>query len=322
MLGPARTSADRPAGRTLDVRVAAEASRRNGYQVEGLPSRFLERPPSRAGRRPPPRSRLLATALLALAGAFGALALYFYAVSLGLQNPITHPPPPGTTDFFGYAQRYYQVRSNLQLCTDLTAACLLGSGLCSVLPSVWAVPALSPLRRALAPLGGVSPRLRTVALAVPLALLESGLLLYGALKGLDGSADFSVAARLDGSPVVRALVQGPFGPGGAVGASQDYYFLLLFAAVLAGCAYRFGSLTRVLQVGALSILPLPVMIRLLDPVEFNTFFASALDRAGLAWFTNALLLYAAAAVFVSATAFRAASGIASSRRAGRGRPAP
>ncbi|MGA2666019.1 MAG: hypothetical protein ABSF83_13855 [Nitrososphaerales archaeon] len=282
----------------------------------------MARPSVRAPPLLRPRSRALAAGFLALGGATGALALYFYAVSLGLENPVTHPLPPGATNFFGYAQRYYQVRSDLWLCADLSAAALLASGISVALPSVWAFPALSPLRRALALLRGRSTRVRTAALAIPLALFETGLILYGTVKGLDGSSDLSIAARLDGSPLVRALVQGPLGPGGALGTSQDYYFLLLFAAVLAGCAYRFGSLTRVLQAGALSILPLPVMIRLFDPIEFNTFFASALDRVGLAWFTNALLLYAAAAVFVSATAYRATSGLAPSRRAGRERPVP
>ena len=97
---------------------------------------------------------------------------------------------------------------------------------------------------------------------------------------------------------------GPLGPlGRASAAEQDYYFLSLFIGVLLASAYRFGSIRRVLQVGALALIPLPTLIFLFDPIEFNTFFASALDTMGLPWFSNAVLLYVSVGVLIVATVY-------------------
>ncbi|MDA4134908.1 MAG: hypothetical protein OK441_05015, partial [Thaumarchaeota archaeon] len=67
---------------------------------------------------------------------------------------------------------------------------------------------------------------------------------------------------------------------------------------------------RVLQVGALSVVALPTLIFLFDRIEFNTFFASVVGRAGLPWFSNALLLYLALGVFTLATVYPSARRLA------------
>jgi len=263
------------------------------------------------------QARQLAWSLLSLGAVTALLALYYYAVFLGMENPVTHAFPV-TFDYFAYSQSYYQTSANFQICWKVSALSFVFGGLAVVIPSIEGLPVFSPVHRALAYLRGRSLRVKAAALGVPLLLLETGLLLYGGLMGLAGR-DLSLSLAVESNPLVRFLVMGPLGPFGQASRSgQDYYFLTLFFVVLAASLYRFGSVRRVLQVGALSILPLPVLVFLFDRIEFNTFFASAVDGAGLPWFSNAVLLYLSFGVFVLATVYPEARRLAF-RALGRGR---
>ena len=246
---------------------------------------------------------------LSLAAFTALLALYYYAVFLGMENPVTHAFPL-TFNYFAYSQNYYQTSANFQICWKASALSFGAAGIAVAVPSIESLPVFGPVHRFLAYLRGRSLRLKTAALAVPLVLLETGLLLYGGLMGLAGQ-DLSLSLAMGLNLVVRFLVMGPAGSfGQASREGQDYYFLVLFIAVLAASHYRFGSVRRVLQIGALSIIPLPTLIFLFDRIEFNTFFAAVVDRAGLPWFSNALLLYISLGVFAVATAYPAARRLA------------
>jgi hypothetical protein len=237
-----------------------------------------------------------------LCGVTALLAVYFYVSFARLDNPVTHAFPL-TFDLSGYAQRYYQTAADFQLSWRLSAAALAVGSFCLAYPAIDARGVLDPVHRAFARARGAPRSSKMALLVAPLVLLEAGFVLYGSLIGLE-RADLSLWAGVDGNPVVRALVLGPLGPlGSPTMAGQDYYFLLLFGWVIAAAALAFGSLRRVAQLGALSIIPLPVMILLFDPIEFNTFFASVLETVGVPWLTNAVLLYLAMAVLAAATAY-------------------
>jgi hypothetical protein len=246
--------------------------------------------------------RLVAAVFLAIGAATAVLAAYYYATFLGLENPLTNAIPP-STDYFAYAQNYYQTEANYQNCWKLSVIAFGVSAFSFAFRSFKDLPAFGPFHKAHAFLRSRSQRVKTIVLVVPLGLLETGLLLYGGLMGL-ASINFALSLEIRQQPLVRALVVGPLGSlGGAYAAEQDYYFLSLFIGVLAALFYKFESVRRVLQVGALSIIPLPALVYLFDRIEFNTFFAAVVDRAGLAWFSNAILLYLSVAVFVLATAY-------------------
>jgi hypothetical protein len=264
--------------------------------------------------------RRVAWVFLSLGAVAALLALYYYAVFLGLENPITHVFPV-SFDYFAYSQNYYQTLANFRVCWEVSAPSFVVAGLAFVIPSIEGLAVFAPLHRVLAYLRGRSLTVKTAALAIPLVLLEAGLLLYGGLMGLTGQ-DLALSLAVGSNPVVRFLVMGPLGPfGQASRAAQDYYFLVLFLSVLAASLYRFGSVRRVVQVGALSVIPLPTLIFLFDRIEFDTFFASVVDRAGLPWFSNALLLYLSLGVFALATVYPAARRLAY-RALERGRSIP
>lgn len=161
---------------------------------------------------------------------------------------------------------------------------------------------VGPLTAAARKVRGAPVRVKTVALLVPLVLLEAGLAVYAAVLATSSDLALSVAIRLD--PVARALFMGPFSAvEGGSRALQDYYFLALVFAVLVTAWYRFGSVRKAFQIGSLAVLPLPVSVYLFDPLEFGTFFVSAEYRLGLGWFSNELLLYACLLVFAAATGY-------------------
>jgi len=246
------------------------------------------------------------------------LALYYHQIFLGMENPITHSFPL-TFDYFVYAQNYYQTEANFQICWKVSVLDFGVASAALAFPRVESLSVFRPLHSVASSLRGMSLRFKTATLALPLVLLETGLLLYGGLMAL-ARLNLLLSIQVGADPVVRALVMGPLGPFGQASApEQDYYFLLLFLAVLAGSLYRFGSLRRVLQIGALSVLPLPMMVFLFDRIEFNTFFATVVDRLGLSWFSNALLLYLCIGVFALATVYPAVRRLAF-RAAGRLRP--
>ncbi|MDA4136998.1 MAG: hypothetical protein OK449_08425 [Thaumarchaeota archaeon] len=248
--------------------------------------------------------RLVAGVFLAAGAAAAILAAYYYATFLGLENPLTHTLP-SSTSYFSYVQNYYQTEADYQVCWKLSVVALGVSAFSFAFRSVKDLPVFGPFHKAHALLRSRSQRLKTMVLVVPLVLLETGLFLYGGLMGV-ARLDFPLSLEIRGQPLVRALVIGPLGPsGGPYGSGQDYYFLALFVGVLAASFYRYESVRRVLQIGALSIIPLPALIYLFDGVEFNTFFAAAVDRMGLPWFSNAVLLYLSVVVFALATAYPA-----------------
>lgn len=237
------------------------------------------------------------------------MAAYYYVIFIGLEDPLTHVIP-SSTNYFSYVQYYYQAQANYQICWKLSVVAFVISSFSLAFRSIKGYPLFLPLHKAHAFLRGRSLRFKTITLVVPLVLLEAGLLLYGGLMGV-ARYDFSLSLELRGQPLIRALMLGPLGSlGGAYATEQDYYFLVLFVAVLAASFYRFGSVRRVLQIGALSIIPLPALIYLFDRVEFNTFFASVADRSGLPWFSNAILLYLSVGVFVGATVYPMATRLA------------
>jgi hypothetical protein len=250
------------------------------------------------------RDRLVAGLFFVIGVVAAGLAAYYYLVFNGLENPLTHVIP-SSTNYFSYVQYYYQIQANYQICWKLSVVSFVISSFSFAFRSIKDYPLFVSLHKAHAFLRGRSQRFKTMTLAVPLVLLEAGLLLYGGLMGV-ARYDFSLSLELRGQPLVRTLMLGPLGSiGGAYATEQDYYFLVLFVAVLAASFYRFESVRRVLQIGALSIIPLPGLIYLFDRVEFNTFFASVADRSGLPWFSNAILLYLSAGVFVVATVYPA-----------------
>jgi hypothetical protein len=257
---------------------------------------------------------------VSLGAAAALLAIYYYSAYLGMENPVTHAFPV-TFDYFAYSQSYYRTLANFQICWKVSSLSFAVAGLAFLVPSIQGLPVFAPVHRLLAHLRDQPPRVKTAALAVPLVLFEAGLLLYGGLMGLAGR-DLTLSLAVGSNPVARFLVMGPLGPlGQSSRTEQDYYFMALFVAVLVGSLYRFGSVRRVLQVGALSVIPLPTLIFLFDRIEFNTFFASVVDRAGLAWFSNAVLLYLSLGTFALATLYPAARRLAF-RVLGRGRSLP
>ncbi|MDA4113715.1 MAG: hypothetical protein OK474_06690 [Thaumarchaeota archaeon] len=249
-----------------------------------------------------PYDRMMAVLFLAIGVATAGSAAYYYVVFLGLEDPLTHLIP-SSVDYFSYVRYYYQTEANFQILWKTSLIAFGVSFLSLAFHSTRDLPAFRPFRGAHDFLRRRSKRLKTVTLAVPLILLEVGLLLYGGLMGL-ASHDLSLSLDLRGELLVRALAFGPLGPSGAAyGTEQDYYFLVLLLAVLAASLYRFGSVRRVLQIGALAIIPLPTLVYLFDRIEFNTFFASVVDRIGLGWFSNAVLLYLSVGIFASATVY-------------------
>jgi hypothetical protein len=249
-----------------------------------------------------PDDRLIAALFLVIGIATAGLAAFYYLVFLGLEDPLTHVIP-SSVDYFSYVRYYYQTEANYQIFWKLSVIAFGTSFFSLVFQSIKDLPAFRPLHDVLAFLRSRSQRFKTMTLIIPLVLLEAGLLLYGGLMGL-ASFDFSLSLEIHEQPLIRALVLGPLGPsGGAYGTEQDYYFLVLFLAVLAASFYRFESVQRILQIGALSIIPLPTLIYLFDRIEFNTFFASVVDRFGFPWFSNAVLLYLSIGVFLLATAY-------------------
>ena len=86
---------------------------------------------------------------------------------------------------------------------------------------------------------------------------------------------------------------------------------ILLVAVICTAAYFIyrndGPMTRilrVLQLGSLSILPLPVYVLLFDTSEFNLHVTSVQEHYGvLQWFTNADLLILVSLVFLVSTIF-------------------
>jgi hypothetical protein len=248
--------------------------------------------------------RLVGVAFLAAGAAAAVLSAYYYATFLGLEDPLTHTLP-SSAGYFSYVQNYYQTEANYQICWKLSVVALGISAFSFAFRSIKDLPIFGPLHKAHAFLRSRSQRLKTIVLVVPLVLLETGLFLYGGLMAV-ARLDFALSLEVRQQPLVRALVIGPLGSsGGAYASGQDYYFLALFVGVLAASFYRYESVRRVLQIGALSIIPLPTMIYLFDRVEFNTFFAAVVDRMGLPWFSNAVLLYLSVAVFALATAYPA-----------------
>jgi hypothetical protein len=248
------------------------------------------------------RDRLVAVVFLAAGAAAAILAAYYYATFLSLEDPLTHTLP-SSASYFSYVQNYYQTEADYQVCWKLSVVALGVSAFSFAFRSIKDLPVFGPLHTAHAFLRSRSQRLKTMVLLVPLVLLETGLFLYGGLMGV-ARLDFPLSLEIRQQPLVRALVIGPLGPsGGGYGSGQDYYFLALFVGVLAATFYRYESVRRVLQIGALSIIPLPALIYLFDGVEFNTFFAADVDRMGLPWFSNAVLLYLSVVVFVLATAY-------------------
>ena len=227
------------------------------------------------------------------------VATYYYVVFLGLKDPFTHVFPV-TFDYFAYLRYYQQVQANYLL-SAVTSAALVAIALALSKLDGSVKPAL--MLRLGSLLRGVPLRTKTVSLLIPLLLLETGLWTYGGLMGV-ARYDLALSLQLRDNPFVRDLFLGPFSSStGAYGNAQDYYFLILYGTVLVTVLYRFGSVRRLLQIGSLSILPLPALVLLFDPLEFNTFFASVAFKVGLGWFSNALLLYLAAAVFVGATSY-------------------
>jgi hypothetical protein len=246
--------------------------------------------------------RMMAVLFLAIGLATAGSAAYYYFVFMSLGDPVTQVIP-SSVDYFSYVRYYYQTEANFQILWKLSVIAFGVSFLSLLFHSTKDLPAFGPFRGAHDFLRRRSKRLKTVTLAVPLILLEAGLLLYGGLMGL-ASLDLSLSLDLRGEPLVRALAFGQLGSSGvAYGTEQDYYFLVLFLAVLAASFYRFGSVRTVLQIGALAIIPLPTLVYLFDQIEFNTFFASVVDRIGLGWFSNAVLLYLSVGIFVSATVY-------------------
>jgi hypothetical protein len=253
--------------------------------------------------------RLVAAAFLAVGVVAAILAAYYYATFLGLEDPLTHALP-SSAGYFSYVQNYYQTEANYQISWKLSVVALGISAFSFAFRSVKDLPVFGPFHKAHALLRSRSQRVKTMVLVIPLVLLETGLLLYGGLMGV-ARLDFALSLAIREQPLVRALVIGPLGSsGGAYASGQDYYFLALFVGVLAASFYRYESVRRVLQIGALSIIPLPALIYLFDRVEFNTFFAAVVDRMGLPWFSNAILLYLSVVVFALATAYPALMRIA------------
>jgi hypothetical protein len=249
-----------------------------------------------------PSGRLVAVLFLVIGVASAGAAAYYYLVFLGLEDPVTHAIP-SSVDYFSYVRYYYQTGANYQILWKLSVIAFGISSFSLLFRSIRDLTVLRPLRGVHAFLRRRSRRFKTATLVVPLVLLEAGLFLYGGLMGL-ASLDFWLSLEVREEPIVRALVLGPLAPlGGTYGTEQDYYFLALFLAVLAASYYLFGSVRTVLQIGALSVIPLPALIYLFDRIEFNTFFASVVDRAGLPWFSNAVLLYLCLGVLASATAY-------------------
>jgi hypothetical protein len=249
-----------------------------------------------------PYDRRVAALFLVVGVVTAGLAAYYYVVFLGLEDPLTHAMP-SSVDYFSYVRYYYQTETDYQLLWKLSAVAL-GISLLSLLSrSISDLPVFRPLHTVHAFLRSRPQSFKTVTLTIPLVLLEAGLLLYGGLMGVASSA-FSLSLEIREDPLVRALLFGPLGSsGGSYGTGQDYYFLVLYLAVLASSFYRFGSVRRTLQVGTLAIIPLPTLIYLFDRIEFNTFFASVLARSGLPWFSNAVLLYLSVGVLVLTTAY-------------------
>lgn len=247
------------------------------------------------------RDRGVAGVFLSVGLAAAGLAAYYYTIFLGLRDPYTQSIQ--SEDYFSYVQYYMQIQANVRICAELGASCIAVAVFALCFGSVRDRVVFRPLYDALAYVRCRSRRFKTIVLAVPLVLLETGLMLYGGLMGVARS-DFSLAVELREQAVIRAIILGPLAPfGGYSPAEQDYYFLGLLSAVLIASYYRFESVRRTIQIGALAIIPLPILIYLFDGIEFNTFFAAIADGAGLAWFTNAFLLYASTAVFVLATVY-------------------
>ncbi len=252
----------------------------------------------------------VAGAFVSLGVVTALLAIYYHQVFLGMENPITHSFPI-TFDYFAYAQNYFQTETNFEVCWKVSALAFGVASAALMFPRVERLSVFRPLHRMASSLRAKSPRFKTATLVLPLALLEAGLLLYGGLMGL-ARLNLLLSLQVGADPAVRGLVMGPLGPFGlASAAEQDYYFLVLFLAVLAASLYRFASVRRVLQIGALSVIPLPMMVFLFDRIEFNTFFATVIDRLGLSWFSNALLLYLCIGVFALATVYPALRRLAS-----------
>ena len=257
-----------------------------------------------------PRSAALF--FMAVGAAFAALAAYFMRVYVTLENPLTHPFPIAF-DYFSYVRYYYQTASDFRICLGAASVSFVISALFLARPYLNRIH-IAPVDEAVSFLHKRSKGFRTAVMVVPLTLLEAGLFLYGGLMGLEG-LDLSLATGMRQDPVVRTLFLGPLAPlGAASAAGQDYYFLILFVGALAAAYYRFGSVRRVIQLGSLAIIPLPVLVYLFDPIEFNTFFASVVGSAGLPWFSNAALLYVSVAVFATATALPPAGRLASRAR--------
>jgi len=248
------------------------------------------------------RSQTAGKFLLGVAVVAGVLGAYWYYVFLGLENPLTSVLPQSTYAT-SYAQNYFQTASDYQLCGELSIAALGLSALFFSFNSIKDLPLFRPLHAVHSYLQHRSSTFKTMTLVVPLALLETGLLLYGGLMGV-ARYNFDFSLELRQQPIVQDLVLGPFASsGGSYASGQDYYFLVIFAWVLLASYYRLASIRRVLQIGALAIIPLPLLIYLFDGVEFNTFFAAGVDRAGLPWFSNAVLLYLSVAILAAATVY-------------------
>jgi hypothetical protein len=240
----------------------------------------------------------LITGLVALSA-----AVYLFWVFTTLEDPFTHAFPV-TFDYFGYVSYYQQTQADYTLLFGLGAGLIILCCVSFVSGYLASVPALAPLGRLSRRLSSAPARLKSTALAIPLVLLEVGLAVYGAVLALS-SSNLGLSLDIRENPVARVLFMGPVSAiyGGGSRAEQDYYYLVLFAVVLAAAWYRYGSVRRVLQVGSLAIMPLPVLIYLFDGVEFGTFFASEAEKVGLGWFSNEVLLYLSIAVFVVATSY-------------------